>query len=247
MLVLGTAGSGKTQLSYSYTSWLRREGARANVVNLDPGAEVTPYDPAWDVRTVVSVSQLMRTEGLGPNGAMLRAAELMLTRSKEIVSALEGLDGDYTIIDTPGQTELFVFHSSGPALVREFSRISKTVGAFLLDPALTTDPSNMAAALAQSVIVRVRMNVPIVIVASKSDLNQRRDLAKMLADADYLSDVIDKEGKGSSAEAAAMLVDVMRKLPWSQRAVSVSSVTGDGFDDLHGLLHEAFCACGDLT
>lgn len=247
MLVLGTAGSGKTQLSYSYASWLRRDGIEAKVVNLDPGAEVTPYEPDWDVRKVVSVDRLMKAERLGPNGAMLRAAELMLSDSEEIVSALRGLDGDYTIIDTPGQTELFVFHASGPGLVREFSKISPTVGVFLLDPVLMSDPSNLAAALAQSVIVRVRMSVPLVIVASKSDLAPRRDLAKMLSDPDYLGAMIDKEGKGSSAEAASILVDVMRRIPWSQRAVGVSSVTKEGFDDLHGLLHEAFCTCGDLT
>jgi len=247
VLVLGTAGSGKTQLSYSYASWLRSGGIKAKVVNLDPGAEVTPYRPDWDVRRVVSVDSLMKSEGLGPNGAMLRAAELMLSDSEKIVSALRDLGSDYVVIDTPGQTELFVFHASGPALVREFSKISPTVGIFLLDQVLMSDPSSLAAAIAQSVIVRVRMSVPLVIVASKSDLAQRQDLTRMLSDTDYLSAMIDKEGRGSSAEAASILVDVMRRIPWSQRAVSVSSVTKEGFDDLHGLLHEAFCSCGDLT
>jgi len=247
VLVLGTAGSGKTQLSYSYASWLRNEGIKAKVVNLDPGAEVTPYEPDWDVRKIVSVDSLMKGEGLGPNGAMLKAAELMLSDSKKIVSAFRGLGGDYIIIDTPGQTELFVFHASGPGLVREFDRISRTIGVFLLDPVLVSDPSNLAAALAQSVIVRVRMNVPLVIVASKSDLAPRQDLARMLSDTDYLSAMIDREGQGSSAEAASILVDVMRRIPWSQRAVSVSSVTGEGFEDLYELLHEAFCTCGDFT
>ena len=247
VLVLGTAGSGKTQLSYNYVSWLRRGGTDAKVVNLDPGAEVTPFDPDWDIRKIISVNDLMMRERLGPNGAMLRAAEQMLTESRRIVAGLKSLGGEYVVVDTPGQIELFVFHSSGPRLVSEFNGIARTVGVFLLDPVLTGDPANLAAALAQSVVVRVRLNIPLVIVASKSDLNSRKDLARMLSDADYLASRVERESTGSAAEAAAVLVDVIRKLPWSQRAVSVSSVTRDGFEDLHGLLHEAFCACGDLT
>jgi hypothetical protein len=246
-LVLGTAGSGKTQLSYNYASWLRQEGTDAKVVNLDPGAEVTPFDPDWDIRKIISVDRLMRSEKLGPNGAMIRAAEQMLSESRQIVEGLKSLGGEYVVLDTPGQIELFVFHSSGPRLVSEFSRIARTVGVFLLDPVLTTDPANLAAALAQSIVVRVRLNIPLVIVASKSDITSRKDIARMLSDTDYLASKVDQESTGSASEAAAVLVDVIRKLPWSQRAVSVSSVTRDGFEDLHGLLHEAFCACGDLT
>lgn len=245
--MLGTAGSGKTQLSYNYASWLRQEGNDAKVVNLDPGAEVTPFDPDWDIRKIISVDRLMRSEKLGPNGAMIRAAEQMLTESRQIVERLKSLGGEYVVLDTPGQIELFVFHSSGPRLVSEFSRIARTVGVFLLDPVLTTDPANLAAALAQSIVVRVRLNIPLVIVASKSDISSRKDIARMLSDVDYLASKVDQESTGSASEAATILVDVIRKLPWSQRAVSVSSVTRDGFEDLHGLLHEAFCACGDLT
>ena len=246
-MVLGTAGSGKTQLSYNYASWLRQEGTEAKVVNLDPGAEVTPFNPDWDIRRIISVDRLMRSEKLGPNGAMLRAAQQMLIESQGIVEGMESLGGEYVVLDTPGQIELFVFHSSGPKLVSEFSGIARTVGVFLLDPVLTADPANLAAALAQSIVVRVRLNIPLVIVASKSDISPRKDIARLLSDVDYLASRIERESAGSAAEAAAVLVDVIRKLPWSQRVVSVSSVTRDGFEDLHGLLHEAFCACGDLT
>jgi hypothetical protein len=178
---------------------------------------------------------------------MIRAAEQMLSESRQIVEGLKSLGGEYVVLDTPGQIELFVFHSSGPKIVSEFSRIARTVGVFLLDPVLTTDPANLAAALAQSIVVRVRLNIPLVIVASKSDISSRKDIARMLSDVDYLASKVDQESTGSASEAAIVLVDVIRKLPWSQRAVSVSSVTRDGFEDLHGLLHEAFCACGDLT
>ncbi len=245
--MLGTAGSGKTQLSYNYTSWLRQEGTEARVVNLDPGAEVTPFAPDWDIRKIISVDRLMRSEKLGPNGAMLRAAEQMLSESRRIVEGMESLGGEYIVLDTPGQIELFVFHSSGPKLVSEFSSVARTVGVFLLDPVLTADPANLAAALAQSIVVRVRLNIPLVIVASKSDISPRKDIARLLSDTDYLASRVERESTGSASEAASVLVDVIRKLPWSQRVVSVSSITREGFEDLHGLLHEAFCACGDLT
>jgi len=247
VLILGTAGSGKTQLSYSYAKWLRQRGLDAKVINLDPGAEVTPYEPDWDIRTIVSVDELMVSENLGPNGAMIRAAQLMLENSTRIASEVRDMRGDFLIYDTPGQIELFVFHSSGPALISELSKMGRAVGVFLLDPTLMSNPANVASALTHSIIVRVRLGIPLVVVTSKSDLNQRGDLARMLSDVDYLDSEVAKSNEGSASEIAGVLVDVVRRIPLCQRVLSVSSMTQEGFEDFYSLLHEAFCACGDLT
>ena len=47
------------------------------VVNLDPGALKLPYSPDVDVRNYVDVGNIMEKYGLGPNGALIMAADLI--------------------------------------------------------------------------------------------------------------------------------------------------------------------------
>ncbi|TKA58635.1 hypothetical protein B0A55_11632, partial [Friedmanniomyces simplex] len=46
-----------------------------SVANLDPANDNVPYEPAFDVRDLVSVEEVMEREGLGPNGGVLWAME----------------------------------------------------------------------------------------------------------------------------------------------------------------------------
>ena len=70
---LGTAGSGKTTLTANFAKWLLKNGFAVSIVNLDPGAEVLPYKPDFDVRTIVNLWEIMRKEKLGSNGALLKS------------------------------------------------------------------------------------------------------------------------------------------------------------------------------
>ncbi len=63
--VMGFAGSGKTTFVNSFSDFLRKRGYRVATVNLDPGVEVLPYKPNYDVRSIVRLSNIMREEGLG--------------------------------------------------------------------------------------------------------------------------------------------------------------------------------------
>ena len=250
VVVLGTAGSGKSMLVGSLSRWLSRNGLANKVINLDPGAEGLPYTPDCDLREIVSVREIMRTEGLGPNGAMIRAAFLMLEKIswlKEGIRKSSDSSSDVILVDTPGQMELFVFQPSGPAILSELSSLSRAVGVFLLDPQLTSTPANLAAALAQAVITRVRLDVPLVIAVSKSDLKLRDDLDRLIAQPSYLRERISVEEFGSSKGIALSLTDLIEEMPWVQQIVKVSSVTGEGLSQLYSLVHEVFCSCGDLT
>ncbi|MEM2921513.1 MAG: ATP/GTP-binding protein [Candidatus Bathyarchaeia archaeon] len=249
-MVLGTAGSGKSMLIGAFSTWLSRSGLANKIVNLDPGAEELSYTPDCDLREIISAREIMRIEGLGPNGAMIRAAFLILEKVswlKERILKLSDPSSDVILVDTPGQMELFVFQPSGPAILSELSSLSRAVGVFLLDPQLTSSPANLAAALVQAVITRVRLDIPLVIAVSKSDLKLREDLDKLISQPTYLRERINVEELGSSKGIALSLVDLIDEIPWVQQVVRVSSVTGEGFSNLYGLVHEVFCSCGDLT
>ncbi|MGQ9597722.1 MAG: ATP/GTP-binding protein, partial [Thermoproteota archaeon] len=73
IVFIGPAGSGKTTLVSRYGEWLSKGSQKIIFINLDPGADEVPYSPSFDVRDYFTVEEIMRKEGLGPNGAMMRA------------------------------------------------------------------------------------------------------------------------------------------------------------------------------
>lgn len=106
---LGTAGSGKTSLCNAYGTWLKKERKeKVDFVNLDPGAvEYLPYSPDFDIRKYFTIPQIMKKEKLGPNGAILRANELIMEKSDKIIREINSSKSDIILIDTPGQLEPF--------------------------------------------------------------------------------------------------------------------------------------------
>jgi hypothetical protein len=103
LLILGPAGCGKSLLTGSFGSYLEKEGYAVKYMNLDPGVLETPYKPDFDVREKFTVEKIMRTEGLGPNGAILRAMNILSNLQ------LPSFDVDFVLVDTPGQLEPFIF------------------------------------------------------------------------------------------------------------------------------------------
>ncbi|MGB9805664.1 MAG: ATP/GTP-binding protein [Thermoproteota archaeon] len=250
VVLLGTAGSGKTSLASALQQWLKEKyGFSIKVVNLDPGAEGVAYTSSYDIRRVVSVRDLMLKEKLGPNGATLKAMEIIQKRFDEVESELlkvqEG--ADVIIYDTPGQMEVFVFHPSGPFILSRLKKLRSTVGVFLIDPWLLNSPSGLAAALLLSVITKLRMSIPLVLVVSKSDLVDKGFVSKLVSEPDFLAKAIEKEDVGALKDVSSELVRLVARMPWVQRMVFTSALSKDGLDELYSLLHEAFCTCGDLT
>jgi GTPase SAR1 family protein len=90
IFVLGTAGSGKSELTRVFTRWLELQGENAMAVNLDPGAISLPYSANVDVRDYIRVESLMEEYGLGPNGGLMLASEMMLEIVEQLASDLRG-------------------------------------------------------------------------------------------------------------------------------------------------------------
>jgi len=76
-LVIGPPGSGKSTYCDGMHQFMSAIGRPCSVVNLDPANDHnhTSYTPALDVRDLVSLDEIMVSEGLGPNGGVLYALE----------------------------------------------------------------------------------------------------------------------------------------------------------------------------
>lgn len=248
VVFLGTAGSGKSLLTKSFGDWLSQViGLSVGYVNLDPGCEDIPYEPSFDIRELFTVRELMKSEGLGPNGAMIRASEIMAERSEEILNAISGLSRDVFLIDTPGQMEIFVFRRAGPALVEGLKEIGYTVSIFIIDPLLSSSPSELAVSLMLGVASQLRLNVATLMVMNKADLPEGELAAKLLSNPRKLMRLVRRSSEGTFSDLASGCLLVLRRLMQASRLVKVSAKTGYGLDQLYDLIHEVRCVCGDLT
>ena len=75
ILPTGPPGSGKSTLCNGLQQFMLAIARPCSVANLDPANDNIPYDPAFDVRELVSVEDVMEREELGPNGGVLWAME----------------------------------------------------------------------------------------------------------------------------------------------------------------------------
>jgi len=98
-------------------------GRQCSVVNLDPANDHTSYPCALDVRSLVTLEEIMADDNLGPNGGVLYALEELEHNMDWLERGLADLEGDYVLFDCPGQVELYTHHNS---LRNIFLKLQKT-------------------------------------------------------------------------------------------------------------------------
>lgn len=247
ILFVGTAGSGKTTLTSAFGSWLEEHMAtHADSVNLDAGCRSLPYKPNFDIRTLFTVDELMEKEGLGPNGAIIRASELMGDHAEAIVKQISMLPSEIRLIDTPGQIEIFVFRPADPAVIKSLRSIGSTVVVYLVDPALASTASDLVVGLSLAMATQLRLDVPTVTALSKSDKLKISDVDQLLTDPSYLQERVVEERMGTIVDLSMHYINAMKELSKFHRVPRVSAKTGEGLETLYDLCREAFCVCGEL-
>jgi len=248
VVFLGPAGSGKTTLTAAFGKWLEdKTDYTVNFINLDPGCEYLPYEPDFDVRSIITTRDIMVREKMGPNSAMIRVMELMENHVEDIIANITKLPGDICLVDTPGQMEIFVFHTAGPKIIKRLEDVGRTVNIFLLDATLASKVSGLVVAELMSIAVQLLMEIPTVTVLSKIDKIDREDIDRLILDVEYLKDALKRESRGVIADLSLKISEVIEVLRGALRIVKVFAVSGIGFDHLYDLIHEIFCTCGDLT
>ena len=121
-LVIGPPGSGKSTYCNGMQQFMSAIGRKCNIVNLDPANEHISYPCALDIRSLITLEEIMADEELGPNGGVLYALEELEHNEGWLREGLKGLGEDYVLFDCPGQVELFTHHES---LRNIFFRIQK--------------------------------------------------------------------------------------------------------------------------
>lgn len=233
IFLAGTAGSGKSLLCSTLAPWYSQKGASVASVNLDPGAQNLPYEPDVDIRDYIDLATVMQNYELGPNGALILAADLMATRMNDIEEAVDAINPDYAIFDSPGQIELFAYRNSGPYIVENVSCDGKTV-LFLFDSTLVSTPSHFVSISLLSASIALRLKAPQIGVLSRKDLLGPgiKQVMNWSSNATKLEAALYEESKGSSYQLSSTVLRGLAKSGFSHELIPVSSTTHEGLIEL---------------
>jgi GTPase SAR1 family protein len=228
--IIGTAGSGKSLFTAAFSEWLKVSKQDVAVVNLDPGALKLPYAPDVDVRNYVDVGDLMEQYGLGPNGALIMAADLIADEIDNITRDIEAANADIVLVDTPGQMELFAFRASGPYIVNELTREPKAV-VYLFDAVFSINPLNYVSNMFLSAAVYNRFFQPQIHLLSKCDLLQEKEVQTIIdwaAKPGALEDSIEQKLEGIKRLFSRNMMRAINQLGTRFLLMPVSAKTNEG-------------------
>ncbi len=238
IFIVGMAGSGKSLLTASFQEWLRLREQNLVVLNLDPGAQNLPYTADVDVRTYVDMENLMLQYRLGPNGALVMAADLVGEYIEEIKEEIDETGTDILMVDTPGQMELFAFRESGPFISQALGEEEKAI-LYLFDAPFCRNALNYVSNMFIATAIYSRLALPQVYALTKTDLIMPQELQEILIrseDSDSLESAIETK----LGEAASIVIrDLARSITTSGLEfdpVPVSAKDNTGLGDLYAEL-----------
>ena len=256
IFVAGTAGAGKSSLVTAFQRWARFLEVDALTINLDPGAERVHYDPEFDVRDLISLSDVMSEYDLGPNGAQILAADLVAAQAEDVFEEIEGISGDILVVDTPGQVELFAFREASSHLVQVIGQ-GRACLIFLFDPMLSQTPSGFVSQMLLSSIVHFRLGLPTANFLSKSDLLEPEILEKIIEWGENLDVLeaalyeesaahsLDQAHTGQRAEFAIGQLRMMQHASIQPGLIPLSSEEEDGLADVLTFAQSLFGGMAD--
>jgi GTPase SAR1 family protein len=236
--IIGTAGSGKSLFTAAFSEWLKMSKQDVAVVNLDPGALKLPYSPDVDVRNYVDVGNIMEKYGLGPNGALIMAADLIADEIENITKDIEAADADLVLVDTPGQMELFAFRASGPYIVNELTNEPKAI-VYLFDAVFSINPLNYVSNMFLSAAVYNRFFQPQVHLLSKCDLIPEQEVAAITdwaANPRSLEDSIEQRLEGTKRLFSRNMMNAINQLGIKFLLIPVSAKTNEGLVNFNTIL-----------
>jgi GTPase SAR1 family protein len=169
---MGPAGSGKsTFCSTLLTHFTNIKRSLVHLVNLDPAAESFDYEPTIDIRTLISVQDVMEELDFGPNGGLIYCLEYLIQNIDWLEDELQDYEDDYLIIDCPGQIELYTHFNIIKDLTSTLQSLNYRIcGIYLLDAQFVEDTSKFFSGVLSAMSAMLQLEIPHINVLSKMDL-----------------------------------------------------------------------------
>ena len=177
----------------------------------------------------------MSAYSLGPNGAQVVAADLLLDNIDKIKSKIELYDEYYVIFDTPGQIELFSFRPGSPLLVKSLAD-KKAMIAFMADSMVSQTPSGFISEKMLFGSVYSRFYVPMMFILNKIDLigeDKVKEISEWEENPDLLYDAFRDENTDAVKDYFLNVITALRDSDIINKITPVSSKDMFGFEDVY--------------
>lgn len=233
IFITGTAGSGKSLLTSRLLRSYADNGFFSASLNLDPGVISLPYEPDIDIRDYIDTNTLMESYGLGPNGSLIMASDMIATQLDKIQADIDELNPDYLIVDTPGQIELFAFRASGPFFAGNLQADNK-VAIFAFDGMLVSSPINFVSISLLAASVKLRLKIAQINVLTKRDMviENLKNITDWAGSLTALECALHEEKDTEYSLLSKQMAYVMAKSGFGQNVIAVSSLTLNGMVNL---------------
>ena len=232
LIILGMAGSGKTTFVERLEEEIANKEKESYIINLDPAVMDTLYEPNLDIRDTVKYKEVMKSNNLGPNGAILTCLNLFSTNIDKVISVLETKkDLDFIVIDTPGQLEVFSWSASGKLISDSFSILYPSILIYIIDIPRCNNPNTFSSNMLYALSIMYKMKLPLLIAFNKADIDKDSKVIEWMNDYESLQSVLKKKDDYMSTFSSSLSL-LLNEFYKTIKYVKVSSKTGEGFDEL---------------
>ncbi|ORD99895.1 GPN1 [Hepatospora eriocheir] len=250
-VVVGMAGSGKTTFCQRLYSWIieekvltTKENSDINGlikgINLDPAVLNLKMPCHLDIRDEVNIKEVMKEYNLGPNGAINISLNLFFMNKSVVDSFVKPSEHSFTIIDTPGQIESFMWNFPGEFTFNTLNPKDTTI-LFVIDANQHQISYSSSLYLLMSNLIFAATfsqkypHFKIILILNKSDMNDYTEFKKFKEDYEYALEVLQNRPIESVSYIGNMAT-YFEEFYSNIESVELSSLTGEGKDDLLRIL-----------
>ena len=234
-LVIGMAGTGKSTLTHRLNLHCISESEPTYFINLDPAVIDVPYGVNIDIRDSISYKDVMKTHGLGPNGAILTSLNLFATQFDEVMHFLEENQDKikYVFVDTPGQIEVFTWSASGTLITQLLATSFPTILLYVLDGIrCTSNPQCFMSSVLYATSIMYKSQLPLLLVYNKADACDTNLLNEWMRDPKSLEDALNAHSDSYASVLYQNMSLLLSEFYESIGSVSLSAATGQGMEEL---------------